>query len=641
MKRGALASLVLLGSAALATPGTPVLDAPIDGGWCARACSVGWHFAPVAQTVATGIEVTDDQGAAVASTTASLQVPPDDSWTTPALPDAGFFSWRVRGIDDAGTMSAWSGLGTFRVDGIAPPAPASVTASFDGGWLRLVSAPVVDQESGLKVYHFGASVIDQLDGGLVFNTAFFTQRQGSPSRDLWLGPGSWMAGVHAHDNVENAGVTALAGPFVVPVSATLPTPAPPVLARSDAGVWSTWPFVPTSAPSAFTDAGGARVTQWVFSRRVPGTDAGWELAGYGPGVDRNQLDITTGPSELRVALVSGTEVSDWSAPVSFHIDTHSPLALTVSARVDGGLVRLSWPYGRDTSTDTSGLNRYEVTRAGADGSVSLPDVPHVASAISTTDAPGYGTWTYGVRSVDNAGNKSAAAMVTASVAPATPSGFRAVAPVTSPPVELVWDADDGGVEWTVSRVDALDASVVVGQTAVPGLVDDAPEGRWSYELFAAVPGVRGPSARVDGVVRDVTPPTVSVPVVTVVDAQQVEVAWTADDALSGVASVELQREGAAGVVPVGLVSSPASDVPGEAVRYRVVVSDVAGNVATSEWSEVVDVEGVPRGRRRLTAGCGCSSGGAEWLVLLVFAWRRRRVTDPWWRACERSCWRCP
>lgn len=572
----------------LAAPGLPTPTSPADGGWCARTCNLNWHFAQVLQTVGTEVQVFDDQGGLVGSTFDTLTAPPDDNWTTPNLADAGFFTWQVRGRDDAGVTSSWSAAWLFKLDGDAPPAPATVTDSLDGGWLRLVSAPLSDSQSGLAVYHFGFSQIDRLDGGLTFNTSFFTQKQSGPSRDTWLGPGTWLAGVHGHDKVDNAGITTLAGPFVVPTSATLPQAPQVVLARSDGGAWPNLPYISSGRTWVITDAGGAAVTQWTFSRRPANTDAGWALAGFGGGASFNQLDLPTGPLELRVALISGTEVSAWSAPIVFHVDQNAPLSLSVSASVDGGVVTLSWPYGRDVSTGASGINHYEVRRLHLDASVVLPDVPHQQAPITTTDVPGEGAWSFSVASVDNAGNRGSAAVVTVDLPPAQPTGFRALA-TSSLPVDLSWDdARDGGFDltWKVTRVDAFDASVPVGTALTPALIDDAPEGRWSYELVATVDGLNGPAARLDGVVRDLTPPAVSVPLLNRVGARTVELTWSASDALSGLMSVMAERDDDGGVVSLGAQSSPFVDGPvGDGTfHYRVVATDVAGNLTTSGWS---------------------------------------------------------
>ena len=130
----------------------------VDGGWCARACQLDYTFSPYTpETVGAVIEVRDAPGALVATNVNLLGTPPDDEWTTPDLPDSGFFRWRVQGFDDAGVRSLWSTEGTFRVDGIAPPpAPATVTVELDGGFLRITTAPITDLESG--AYELFASV---------------------------------------------------------------------------------------------------------------------------------------------------------------------------------------------------------------------------------------------------------------------------------------------------------------------------------------------------------------------------------------------------------------------------------------------------------------------------------------------------
>jgi hypothetical protein len=75
-------------------------------------------------------------------------------------------------------------------------------------------------------------------------------------------------------------------------------------------------------------------------------------------------------------------------------------------------------------------------------------------------------------------------------------------------------------------------------------------------------------------------------------ARQGVITWTAADALSGLASVVLERETDGVVSVLGAVASPFSDSPPDgAHRYRVVATDQAGNVATSAWSADLQTPG--------------------------------------------------
>lgn len=585
LTRLTLAAL-LVAAPAWSAPGVPAPVAPLDGGWCARVCELTYRFSPFTpETVAAVLEVRDGvSGAVVATRTEAISTPPTDEWTTPSLPDAGFFTWRVRGLDDAGALSTWSNEVTFVVDGIAPAVPATLQVELDGGFLRLTTAAIDDLESGRAFYHYGVSRIDQADGSVSFGDTFNITSSGT-TRDLFLGPGTYFAGAHAHDRVDNIGTTLAMGPLVVAVSPLLPTPAAPEPVRSDGGAWPLFPFINTDQVRLRVDAGAVAVTSWAFSSR-PASGGDWEYLGFGPGPEVQLITLPLGLHDVRVALVSGVEVSAWSAPVRVHVDQNRPLSLTLTARVDGGSVELSWPLGRDTSTGASGVREYVVTRSTPDASVTFPRVPNPATGpVVFTDAPGFGRWSWSVRSIDFAGNVGTNTTLVTDLPPPRPSGLTASPLVTRLPIELSWlDDRDGGFEqvWSLRRLDALDASVdvAVGVTS-PALSDDAPEGRWAYELFASVAGVPGEATRLDGVVRDVTPPLVSAPQLTRLSARTVEVQWSAMDALSGLDTVVLERDQAA----LGPQSAPFLDTPPDGLsRYRVVATDLAGNVATSEWS---------------------------------------------------------
>lgn len=587
--RSPLIVIALLATGAWANPSVPRPIGPSDGGWCARACELSWTFSPLTpETVAAELELYTEQGALVLTHVDALLTPPGDEWTTPALPDAGFFTWRVRGIDDAGAVSTWSNDFTFVVDGVAPPMSAAATAELDGGFLHITTGPIVDLESGRDIYHYAVSRLDQLDGSVVFNGSYTSS---STTRDFFLGPATYLAAVHAHDRVGNIGPNFLLGPLVVLASPSLPAAAMPEPVRGDAGAWPFFPYVNDDSVRFRVDAGGAPVTSWAFSSKAP-TAADWEMVGFGPGPVQ-LVTLPVGLQDVRVALISDTEVSPWSAPVRLHVDQNVPLSLTLTASVDGGLVELRWPLGRDTSTGASGVREYAVARTSPDASVVFPRVPHPATGpVVFSDVPGFGRWTWAVRSIDFAGNFGPIANAVTELPPALPVGLAATPMVTRLPVELTWaeDRDGGFVQvWSVRRFDTLDASVVASALSTPALSDDAPEGTWSYEVFALVDGVAGVPARLDGVVRDVTPPVVSAPQVTRLGTRTAQVDWAATDALAGLDRVELERE----TTSLGTQRAPITDTPpGDgSFRYRVVATDLAGNVATSEWSPPFIVPG--------------------------------------------------
>lgn len=105
--RCALLSLVVASAVAIAAP-IPLPSSPLDGGWTQRRADLTAQIPPPRGLIAVDFEVQDPGGVVVSNVRQSAS-PTSSSLTstTVSLPDAGFFTWRTRGLDDAGT-SAWT-----------------------------------------------------------------------------------------------------------------------------------------------------------------------------------------------------------------------------------------------------------------------------------------------------------------------------------------------------------------------------------------------------------------------------------------------------------------------------------------------------------------------------------------------------
>lgn len=564
----------------------PVMDLPFDGGWASRRADLRVILAPTTplDVTATQFEVNDPGATAVYRGFEPRSGTGTHTHTTAALPDAGFFTWRARGVDDAGTFSAWTSEAWFRVDD-TPPSTTSLLAELDGGALLMTAAPITDLESGLAEYHFIVSQLDQADGGISSPGWLDLTPAINTARTL-LGPGTWFCGVHGHDGVTNVGPTSIVGPLVVPLSSTLPAPEVAVV-RFDGGTWATYPYLPIDRVRLRMDAGAFVATGYAVIRRARGATA-WEPVGAGTS-GAFSVTLPGGDQDVRVALHSGGEVSAWSQPVRVFVDEGAPRTPFVTATRDGGAVLLRWPSTRDDSSTASGVSEYRIGRPGDAG---FPNVPHAPDAsITFSDVlPFPGVWTYSVTAVDRAGNAGTAARPVVFWPPDSPTGFQVADAVTNGGVQLSWDpAGDGGypLTWDLSRVDAMDAgtSVAMGLTT-PAFVDSPPDGTWAYVVVARVGEAVSAPARLEGVVSDRALPDVTTPVVMRAGARQGVVSWTASDAVSGLASAVLERETDGVVAAVGAVTSPFTDSPpvDGTQRYRVVATDLADNVATSGWS---------------------------------------------------------
>lgn len=564
----------------------PVMDVPFDGGWVARRAELSVILPPTtpSDVTATQFEVTDPGASIVYSGFAPRDGNGTHTHTTAPLPDAGFFIWRARGVDDAGTFSGWTSEAWFMVDD-TPPSTTSLIAELDGGALLMTATPITDLESGLAEYHFVVSQLDQADGGISI-PGLLDLTPAINTASTLLGPGTWFCGVHGHDGVMNVGPTSIVGPLLVPLSSTLPAPEVAVV-RFDGGTWATYPYLPIDRVRLRMDAGAFVATGYAVIRQARGATV-WEPVGAGTS-GAFTVTLPAGDQDVRVSMHSGGVVSDWSQPLRVFVDEGAPRTPFVTATRDGGAVLLRWPSTRDDSFTASGVSEYRIGRPGDAG---FPNVPHAPDAsITFSDVlPFPGVWSYSVTAVDRAGNAGTAARPVVLWPPEGPTGFQVADAVTNVGVQLSWDsAGDGGypLTWDVSRVDATDAGtrVAMGLTA-PSFVDSAPDGTWAYEVVARVGAAVSAPARLEGVVSDRALPDVTAPSVMRAGARQAAVSWTASDPLSGLASVVLERETDGVVATAGAVTSPFTDSPpvDGTQRYRVVATDLADNVATSEWS---------------------------------------------------------
>ncbi len=546
---------VVVASAARAVPPVPTLATPLDGGWTQRTPSLVARMLPgiPPDVKAFGFEVQDPSG-----TVAWQRDEPTGLATTTvssgrALPDAGFFTWRVRGIDDAGVVSAWSAPWTFFVDDLAPPIPANLTLAVDGGVAYLTCDPVSDTQSGLGYYHFVLSELDPLAGTFPISGDGRYSR-GTPDIAIRLGPGTWTIGVHSHDAVDN-------------------------YTLADGGVGVGPVFIPVWD-------GGASATAFVFSTRALGN--AWTLPAEMTVPTTAAVSFSDGEWDVRVASHVGLLVSNWSPSTRVWVDTTAPRSPSPTASRTGNTVTVSWFSVTDT-TGGSGVREYQVRRCcQGDGGAGVADV--LDASVSFVDSVGPGRWAYSVSAVDRAGNVGLPGIARLDFPPGAPTGLLANPLLGNRPVTVSWDdVGDGGAVtgWTVTRVDlASDAGTVVALgLPVPRFDDAAPEGAWRWEVVAAVDGLAGPTSTTGPARVDLTAPLVATPVVTRLASRSLRVTWTVSDALSGLGLVTLERETDGAITSLGAAIAPFDDQPVDGThRYRVVAGDLAGNITLTPWT---------------------------------------------------------
>jgi hypothetical protein len=599
------AGVVLIGlvvAAAPSQPPTPYAPAR-DGGWTARPPYLRAQYQP---SIPLDVNRFEFEVESPPGTLIARQVVPVNrasstwlvSWYSPSPPDAGLHWWRVRALDVNDAPSPWMEWESFRIDDGAPPYPATVTLDAqDGGHVAMSCAPVSDPQSGIAVYHWMFGQLDTPDGGI--GAAFGGPTTNGPAREFRLGPGRWTVGAHAHDNVGNSLSSSAVWVPIIGPAPTLGAVPPLVVTQANGTPWPAAPFQNVNRayfrlPALGFDAGAFTVIQ-------SSGDAG--VWGFSIDSTTSTANVyqNDGRYEFRYAAFVGGESSEWSPPVFVHVDATPPGSTgRVDAGLSAGLVSLSWAPANDLNPNTtgSGIGTYEVSRQSGDAGALVATV-RAGDPLVASDTPPPGAWTYLVHSRDRALNRSAdAGSVTVVVPPVAPGSPRPAAMATDGAVELAWDWDGGPATFELDRLDD-DGGVAAVQLAllVPRFTDAPGEGRWRYASRAVVLGAVGPSSAPSAAVTvDRSGPLVNPPQVALTAPREVELTWSAVDALTSVTAVAVERETSGATTALGMRSSPLVDAPPDGThRYRVTAFDAVGNATTSGWSAAVTTPGVALG----------------------------------------------
>jgi chitodextrinase len=260
-------------------------------------------------------------------------------------------------------------------------------------------------------------------------------------------------------------------------------------------------------------------------------------------------------------------------------DTTAPSApadLAAQALTGPGRVQLTWT----ASADNGGVTAYEVSRDGAVvGTTATP-------SFTDTAVAGNRTYAYGVVALDAAGNRSAAATVSATTPdlapPTAPSGLAGTGSDGPPQVALSWQAaaDDVGVV----AYDVYRGGTLVGSTAATAATDTAVAAGQSYGYTVkardAVGNV-GPAASITVAVPDRTAPSTPTGLRASALSRPVRVslAWNASSDNVAVKGYRVYRNGALiGTCAASACVDP-NVAPRTTYRYTVAGYDAAGNAS--------------------------------------------------------------
>ena len=306
-----------------------------------------------------------------------------------SLADGVRYSWRATPrFADGGTLPmSLESLATAHMASPTEPAELQLTRE-DGGLVSFSFDASVDLEVGIAHYRAIYRHVSSVENGL------FGYSAQSPLRSD-LGPGDWVVGVAAQNNVDAQSYQTFF-PSVVhvdPDPALSPPPAP-VMSSAVYGSPAVVANVTVTADAIHLlgedEDGGLAVR---FDRTTAGATA---TAAYGwfPSECRHRV---------KAARVLNGQVSDWSDwSATFVVDLTPPTApgaVTVAAASTS--ISVTW----GPAADTCGVDHYVVERSSDQGGYGVVAPNVIGLAFVDLATPGASRLDYRVTAVDRAGRK--------------------------------------------------------------------------------------------------------------------------------------------------------------------------------------------------------------------------------------------
>lgn len=351
-------------------------------------------------------------------------------------------------------------------------------------------------------------------------------------------------------------------------------------ARSTPASFTQIPAAPTGVAATLTGAQPSTAT--ITWARVPGATAYRVYAQTGSGA-ATLLTQVTDPTATATdpAVASGTTITYSVSAVDAGGESAATPATPVTAApatpagltatASGSAITVSW-------TASSGASDYVVTRT-VGGGVNPP--PWTGSATGFTDSglnPG-STTSYTVAARNAGGTSPASASVSATVAPAAPSGLTATAGDNT--VTLAWSTSTGATGYRVYRSADGATFTYLTQTSSASYADSTVVNGTSYWYAVSAYNAAGESVQSAAVTTKPLPPLPAVPtgVQTSVSGTTVTLSWAAVSRADG---YRIYKNGSSTVLVQTAGTSTTDPIAvGGTASYTVSAYNLAGESAQS------------------------------------------------------------
>ena len=497
-------------------------------------------------------EVADATSYNVYRDSSLIASPTTNAFTDTALAD-GTYLYEVSAVDDAGESTSKASVSA-TVNNEPPTAPTNLSASVNADSVNL-SWDEVNDATGYKVYR---------DSSLIASptTNAFT--------DTTLADGTYLYEVSAVDDAGES--TSKAS-----VNATVNNEPPTAPTNLSASVNQDTVNLSWDEVSDATTYNVYRDSSLIAS---PTTNAFTDTA------------LADGTYLYEVSAVDDIGESASKASVSATVNNEPPAAPTnLSASVNGSNVNLSW----DTVADATSYNVYR------DSSLLESTTANTFTDTALAD----GTYLYEVSAVDDAGESTSKASVSATVnnaAPAAPTNLSAS--VNADSVNLSWDEVNDATSYNIYRNSSLIASPTTSAFNDTNLAD----GTYLYEVSAVDDAGESTSkASVSATVNNI-PPDAPTNLNASVNADNVNLTW---DEVNDATSYNIYRDSS-------LIASPTTGAFTDTALadgtylYEVSAVDDAGE-STSKASVSTTVNNLaPSAPTNLSASANGSNINLTW-----------------------------